>query len=109
MPRHIETIDKDNSAFVITQINDSETGHIIPYLKGGSYKVSKEAKLKAYRDLQTLTKAGLIDDKYKKSATWYFTPNGEICLPDWQGLRKIRPDESQKEIMETYYNILFQD
>jgi hypothetical protein len=61
--------------------------------------------------MQKLTNAGYVDDKILRSnELWFYAPdNNTIMLPSWDSLRKIQPDESQEEIMQKYYDILFPD
>lgn len=109
VPELVETIKKDNGLYLITKMSGTKDGNIKPYFLDGASKVSKEAKLDAYHDMQKLTKSGYIDSQNLKANNWYYTPENKIMLPNWQNLRKIQPDESQKEILETYYKILFNE
>lgn len=106
--RYIETIDKDGSIYIITQIPGTENGNLTPLWKFGSQNVAKEDKIAAFHDLQKLTKAGLTDDRISNSnELWFVNSDKKIVIPNFEYLRPIRSDESQKGIMERYYNILF--
>ena len=59
--------------------------------------------------MQKLTKEGYIDSQNLRAGNWFYTPENKILLPNWQNLRKIQPDESQKEILDTYYKIIFNE
>ena len=108
VPKRIESIDKDVDMFIVSKIPGTKNGELKPLWDGGYQCVSKEAKLTAYRDLQKLTKAGFVDDTILNSnELWFYSPENKIVLPEWRGLRKIQPQESRKDIMEKYYNILF--
>ena len=106
--KHIETMDKDGSVYIITQIPGTEKNNLIPLWKFGSQNISKEDKLSAFHDLQKLTKAGFTDDSISRSnKLWYVNENNQIVIPTFEYLRPINPGESSKEIIEKYYNILF--
>ena len=112
VPQHIETITKDYSVVVITKMPGTKNSELTQIWKNGYegyYRLSKKAKLKAYRDLQKLTKAGYVDDGLIRSGTlWFYAPDDNtLMLPVWGSLRKIQPGESQKTIMEEYYRQLF--
>lgn len=106
--KYIETIERDGSVFIITQIPGTEKGNLIPLWKRGAQSISKENRLEAFHDLQKLTKAGLVDDKVAYSnERWYVNSDNKIIIPNFEYLRPINKTESQKEIVEKYYNILF--
>lgn len=109
VPEFISTINKNDGLYIITRFPGTKNGNLKPFYDNGAEKVSKEAKLDAYHDMQKLTKAGFIDSQHLKSNSWFYTPENTIILPNWQNLRKIQPDESQKEILDTYYKILFNE
>lgn len=106
--KHIETIDKDKSVYIITQIPGTETGNLTPLWKHGVQNVSKEDRLAAFQDLQKLTKAGLTDDSIARSnKLWYVNSENKIVIPVFEYLRPINSSDHPKEIIEKYYNILF--
>ena len=103
-PQLLETIEKDNTTFLITRIPGTKNGHLEP-IWSNKHTASKTARLLAYQDMQKLTKAGYVDDGVLRG-NWYTTPEGNVVSPEWSRLRKIQPEESQQEIMEQYYNCL---
>ena len=106
--KYLETIEKENSVYIITQIKGTEKQKLIPLSKIGCNKISKENKKAAYKDLVTMTKAGLTDDSVSASnELWYVNPNNQIVIPTFKYLRPINSNESSKEILEKYHNILF--
>lgn len=106
--KHIETIDKENRIFIITQIPGTEKGNLTPLWKFGRDNVSKENKLAAFKDLQKLTSAGLTDDSISRSnELWFVNNDNKIIIPTFARLRPIDKTENSKEIIEKYYNILF--
>jgi hypothetical protein len=106
--KYIETIEKDSSVFIITQIPGTEKRNLVPLWEKGLHNISKEEKIAAFQDLQKLTKAGFIDDKVAHSSSlWYVNENNKIIIPVFDNLRPITNGESQKDIVEKYYNILF--
>jgi hypothetical protein len=109
VPQHIETFEKGDRIFIITKVPGTKNSELAELWKGGYKRVSKEAKLEAYKDLQKLTKAGYVDDQILRSnMLWFYAPdNNTVMLPVWDCLRKIQPDESQEAIIERYHNILF--
>lgn len=107
VPDLVTSINKDNSLYIIMRHKGTQTGKLKPYFVDGTEKVATDAKLKAYMDLQKLTKAGLVDEQNLRAGNWFYTPENKIFLPNWNSLRTIRPDESQKGIIEQYYNIIF--
>lgn len=106
-PKHIKTIVKDNDMFIISKINGTKTGSLIPYIRGRK-RVSEENKLETFNDLQKLTNNGLTDDKIISSIDyWFITPdNNKIMLPVFSALRNIEPGEKET-VNEKYYNIIF--
>lgn len=109
VPELVSTINKDDGLYIITKLSGTKNGNLKPYFVDGAEKVSKEAKLDAYRDMQKLTKEGYIDSQNLRAGNWFYTPENKILLPNWQNLRKIQPNESQKEILDTYYKIIFNE
>lgn len=110
VPKQLDTVPKDDILYVVSHVPGTKSGTLTPmWEKGVKDKVTKEAKLAAYHDLQKLTKAGFIDDAVARSnELWFVAPDdNSIVLPVWNSLRKIRPDESRQKIIENYYNILF--
>ncbi len=107
VPDLVTSINKDNSLYIIMRHKGTQTGKLKPYFVDGIEKVATDAKLKAYMDLQKLTKAGLVDEQNLRAGNWFYTPENKIFLPNWNSLRSIRPDESQKGIIEQYYNTIF--
>ncbi len=110
VPKQLDAIPKDDILYVVSHVPGTKTGTLTPiWERGVKDKVTKEAKLAAYHDLQKLTKAGYIDDAVSRSnELWFVAPDdNSIVLPVWNSLRKIRPDESRQKIIENYYNILF--
>ncbi len=106
--KYIDTINKDGTVYIITNIPGTEKGNLIPLWKFGIKNISKEDRLAAFKDFQKLTKAGLTDDKISRSnEMWYVNPENKIIIPVFEHLRKITPNDNQKEILEKYYNILF--
>ena len=106
--KYIQTIDKDGSVYIITKIPGTEKGNLTPLWKYGAQNISKEDKLAAFKDLQKLTKAGFIDDKVANSnSLWFVNSDKKIIIPNFEYLRPINANESKKEIVEKYYNILF--
>ena len=105
-PQYIETVNKNGTMFVVTKQKGTKNGNIEPFFMNKN-KVSKEEKLKTFHELQKLTKAGYIDNGILRAGNWYVTPENTIALPVWQNLRKIQPNESQQEIIQQYYDILF--
>lgn len=106
-PELIGVINKDKKLYIITRKSGMQNGDLNVYFVDGVRKVSQDSKLKAYEDLQKLTKAGLVDEQNLRGKSWYYTSENEIFLPNWENLRQIRPDESQKDIVEQYYKIIF--
>jgi hypothetical protein len=106
--KHIETIDKDGSVYIITQIPGTEKSNLTPLWEFGTQNVSKENRIKAFHDLQKLTKAGHTDDTISSSnKMWYVNSKNKIIIPVFEHLRPINKNENPKEIIEKYYNILF--
>lgn len=106
--KHVETIEKDNSVYIITQIPGTEKSNLTPLWKFGNQNISKEDKLTALHDLQKLTKAGFVDDNVLRSnELWYVNSENKIIIPVFERLRPITSNDNPKEIIEKYYNILF--
>lgn len=107
VPKHIASITKDNDMFIISKINGTKTGDIIPYIYRKE-RVSRENKILAYKDMQKLTRAGLIDNKISNSAeNWYVTPdNDRIIIPSFEALRPLDVGENRKALAN-YHRIIF--
>ena len=106
--KHIETLENNKRIFIITQIPGTEKNNLTPLSTVGAFNLTKENKLAAFHDLQKLTKAGFVDDKVAEShLRWYVNEDNKIVIPNFEYLRPINPNESQKEIIEKYYRILF--
>ena len=106
--KYIETIDKDGSVYIVTQIPGTEKDNLTPIWKFGKQNISKENKLEAFHDLQKLTKAGLVDDNVLHSEKyWYVNSDNKIVIPVFERLRPITSEDNIQEIMGKYYNILF--
>lgn len=106
--KHIETIDKGNRVYIITQIPGTEKSELIPLWKRGTQNLSKENKLEAFKDLQKLTKAGYVDDNILHSnENWYVNSENKIIIPTFKHLRPMTPNDNPQRIIEKYYNILF--
>lgn len=107
VPELVSVLEKDGGLYVITKNIGTKEGMLKRYISLHSDNITKETKMQAYRDLQKLTKAGLIDDNVYNGKYWYYTPENKILIPIWKNLRPIRPNESQKDIMQRYYSIIF--
>jgi hypothetical protein len=108
VPQHIEKIDKDINTFVVTKLPQSKEGELISFSEGGRDKISKLSKIEAFEDFKTLTKAGLVDDQVLNSdMCWFASSDNKVIIPSWMQLRLIRPEESEHQILQTYYNRLF--
>lgn len=107
VPELVTTINKDNSLYIITKHKGTLNGNLKPYFVDGTERVPTDAKLKTYKDLQKLTKADLVDEQNLRAKNWFYTPENKIFLPNWNNLRQLRSDESPKDIIEQYYNIIF--
>ncbi len=106
--KYIETVDKDGSVYIVTQIPGTEKGNLVPIWKRGANNIQKEDKLAAFHDLQKLTRAGLVDDRVLRSdELWYVNSDNKIVIPVFEYLRPITATEKSKEIIEKYYEILF--
>lgn len=106
--RHVETIEQDGIYCIITKVPGIQNGELVPLWQKGNKAIPKENRIKAFQDLQKLTKAGFVDDTVLQSdGMWFVNPQNEIVIPVFDRLRTIRPDESRKEILEKYYQILF--
>lgn len=106
-PELVSVLEKDNGMYIITKNPGTKDGILKHYHNFVSDNIPKEAKLQAYRDMQKLTKAGLIDDNVYNGKYWYYTPENKILIPIWKNLRPISSKESRKDIMERYYHIIF--
>ena len=107
VPQLVTTIDKENGLYIITKHKGTQNGNLKKYFFDGAEKVSTDAKLKAYNDMRKLTKAGLVDEQNLRASSWFYTPENKIFLPNWNTLRSIQQDESKKDIIGQYYNIIF--
>lgn len=107
VPELVKTVEKDDDIFIITCIKGTTSGDLIPFseMRG---KIPKENLIEAYRELQKITKAGIVDNSVLRSASaWFVTPDdNKIVIPEWGQVRPLQPNEG-KEVMEQYYSILF--
>jgi hypothetical protein len=106
-PSHVKTIVKDNEVYVVSKIPGSTSGNLIPF--NVAYPaIPRESLLAAYKDLQKVTKAGLVDDKILSSTKyWYVTPDDKrVVMPSWEATRQLHSNEG-KTVLEQFYKMLF--
>lgn len=108
-PELIETIEKEESLYIITKISGTINGKIKPYYENGAEKVSPKSKHDAYNDMKKLTEEGYVDNQNLQISGWYYTAQNTIILPNWQSLRKIEENESKEEILDTYRRIIYNE
>ena len=106
--RYIETIEKENRVYIITQIPGTEDANLIPLWKFGKKNLTKENKVLAYRELQKLTAGGYVDDKVLSTESmWYVNSEHKIVIPTFANLRLLTSEDNSNKIMQLYYNLLF--
>lgn len=106
-PSHVKTIVKDNEVYVVSKIPGSTSGNLIPFNEAYP-AIPRESLLAAYKDLQKVTKAGLVDDKILSSTKyWYVTPDDKrVVMPSWESTRQLHSNEG-KTVLEQFYKMLF--
>ncbi len=106
-PDYIKTVVKGNEVYVVSKISGTSSGDLIPFNEAYP-TIPRESLLSAYKDLQKVTKAGLVDDKILSSTKyWYVTPDDKrIIMPSWESTRQLHTNE-RKTILEQFYKMLF--
>lgn len=106
-PEHMKTIVKNNEVYIVSRIPGTSSGDLIPFNE--AYQtIPREGLLAAYKDLQKVTKAGLVDDKILSSTKyWYVTPDDKrVVMPSWESTRQLHSNES-KNVLGQFYSMLF--
>lgn len=105
-PEIIDVFEKDEVVFILSKLNGTTEGDLIPYQQAKS-KVSKEDKMAAFKDLQKLVKSGHIDNNIAEGRLWFVTPDdNKIMFPSWEAVRPLDKNEGDK-ILNECYNRLF--
>ena len=105
-PKYIDTIEKGNDVYIISQVPGTKTGDLIPFYQAKSL-VSKEDLQQAFLDLKTLTKKGITDQNVLNGRMIFVTPDDhKVMIPSWETLRPVQNGEAPK-VIEQYQKILF--
>ena len=105
-PKLIGTLDKEGLYFIVAKVPGTKTGELIPYERAMNL-VSKEDKALAFKDLQKVAKAGLIDNNIANGRLWFVAPdNNKIIFPSWEALRPLDKNEGS-QALNNCYQILF--
>ncbi len=106
-PVFVDSVDKDNYTIMFTKIPGMNGKDLIPY-KEGKDSLSLNAKLEAYKDIQKLLKAGLVNhEMLRTTLSWYITPETKkIIIPNWESLGIIK-DEERTPILNKFHSMLF--
>ena len=107
VPELVSVLEKGSGLYIITKNAGTKDGLLKRYNSLSSSNISRDAKLRAYKDMLKLTKAGLIDENVFRGKFWYYTPENKILIPMWKDLRPITSAEMKKDILERYYRIIF--
>ena len=106
-PQFVEVVHFDDETILFTKIDGTGGKDLIPIAQGYSM-LSDEAKQDAYKDVQRLLKAGLVNNNMLRGDyAWYITPESKkLIIPDWKPLRPIDASEANN-ILNTVYHTLF--